>query len=265
MKSGIGFFPDRKVDGKMFETLRNNYDAVVIATGNYTDSMSDWGLNNNGRHFIVDKTNFTVNLENVLVIGNASRLGQMAVRSAADGKKVALVLNQLFTGKPLAGEVRRFNSTIGKLMPEEFNEYLKESSATERQPVIGNSGFAKEKAITEAARCMHCDCRKADSCLLRKYANEYDSKKKRFAFTPRKPSVKETAHKLLVFEKGKCIKCGICVRISEKYNEEFGFTFIGRGFDVEIGTPFNEALSNVFREIAFKVADACPTGAIAKK
>ncbi|MBN2805827.1 MAG: hypothetical protein JXR22_04145, partial [Prolixibacteraceae bacterium] len=63
----------------------------------------------------------------------------------------------------------------------------------------------------------------------------------------------------------KCIKCGICVRLTAKYGEPFGFTYIGRGFDVEIGVPFNESLSQGLKLVAEMVADACPTGALAKK
>ena len=48
----------------------------------------------------------------------------------------------------------------------------------------------------------------------------------------------------MVYEPQKCIKCGICVRLTEKHGEKFGFTYIGRGFDVEIGIPFNEELAS---------------------
>ena len=46
----------------------------------------------------------------------------------------------------------------------------------------------------------------------------------------------------IVYESNKCIKCGICVRLTREHQEEFGFTFIGRGFDVKIGVPFNESV-----------------------
>jgi NADH dehydrogenase/NADH:ubiquinone oxidoreductase subunit G len=55
------------------------------------------------------------------------------------------------------------------------------------------------------------------------------------------------------------------VRITEKYSEEFGFTFIGRGFDVVVGIPFNESLGSALKKVANEVADACPTGAISRK
>jgi NADH dehydrogenase/NADH:ubiquinone oxidoreductase subunit G len=68
-----------------------------------------------------------------------------------------------------------------------------------------------------------------------------------------------------VYEPEKCIKCGICVRLTEKHQEKFGFTYIGRGFDVEIGVPFNENINEGLKLIAEKVAYECPTGALGKK
>ncbi|MBS4062675.1 MAG: hypothetical protein KG029_19935, partial [Bacteroidetes bacterium] len=182
------------------------------------------------------------------------------------GKEVATAIEQMFQGQPVNGELRRFNSTIGKLLPEEYSEYLKEASSLERQQpesVLMN-GFSAEEARKEASRCMHCDCRKPDQCLLRNLAERYKASKKRFAFTARKPLKKVKEHSLIVYEPGKCIKCGICVRLTGKYEEEFGFTFIGRGFDVEIGVPFNEKMNIALQKTAEKVAEACPTGALAK-
>ena len=69
----------------------------------------------------------------------------------------------------------------------------------------------------------------------------------------------------MIYEPSKCIKCGICVRITEKYREDFGMTFIGRGFDVEVGIPFSEPLRIGLSKVALEVAEACPTGAISKK
>jgi NADH dehydrogenase/NADH:ubiquinone oxidoreductase subunit G len=40
---------------------------------------------------------------------------------------------------------------------------------------------------------------------------------------------------------------------------------IGRGFDVEIGVPFNESINDGLKKVAETVADACPTGALGSK
>ncbi|MDD4144232.1 MAG: hypothetical protein PHN68_06330, partial [Prolixibacteraceae bacterium] len=69
----------------------------------------------------------------------------------------------------------------------------------------------------------------------------------------------------LIYEPNKCIRCGICVRLTAKYGEKFGFTYIGRGFHVELGVPFNEDIRNALTETAIMVAEGCPVGAIELK
>jgi NADH dehydrogenase/NADH:ubiquinone oxidoreductase subunit G len=69
----------------------------------------------------------------------------------------------------------------------------------------------------------------------------------------------------VVYEPAKCIKCGICVDITAEYREELGLTFIGRGFDIEIGIPFSINLVEGLKKVAVQAAKACPTGALSEK
>jgi NADH dehydrogenase/NADH:ubiquinone oxidoreductase subunit G len=72
-------------------------------------------------------------------------------------------------------------------------------------------------------------------------------------------------HPDLVYEPGKCISCGICVRITEQQREEPGLTFIGRGFDVKVAVPFDKSIKEGLTISADDVVRACPTGALAFK
>jgi hypothetical protein len=264
-RMGVQFRQNQPIDAPAFEKLRTGYDAVVVATGDYAPGMADWGLGNNGKQVLVDKSTYLTNLERVFAIGNANRSMQLAIRSAAQGKEVAGTIGRMLDGQPVSGEKRRFNSSFGKLLEPEYAEYLKESSGVDRQEPDGKpgGGLDPEQAQVEAGRCMHCDCRKPDNCRLRDYSDLYGASKKRFAYSDRKPVVKQMQVTGLVYEPGKCIKCGICVRLTAKHRETFGFTFIGRGFDVVIGVPFNEDLDKALEKTAELVAEACPTGALA--
>ena len=77
--------------------------------------------------------------------------------------------------------------------------------------------------------------------------------------------IKQFQHDLVVFESEKCIKCGLCIDISESEGEKWGLAFEGRGFDVVVNTPlginFNDGLSHA----AEKCVAACPTGALSFK
>ncbi len=68
-----------------------------------------------------------------------------------------------------------------------------------------------------------------------------------------------------MYEPGKCIKCGICVRITEKAGEKLGLTFVGRGFDVRVAVPFDDSLEAGLTKTAKECVAACPTGALAMK
>ncbi len=118
--------------------------------------------------------------------------------------------------------------------------------------------------MQEAQRCLHCDCRDLENCKLRDLSGRYNANQRRYTGNVRKTMTKYFAHNI-VYEPLKCIKCGICVRMTSKYQEEYGFSYIGRGFDVVIGVPFNESVEAGLVLTAEKVAKACPTGALSIK
>ncbi|HET9571755.1 MAG TPA: 2Fe-2S iron-sulfur cluster-binding protein [Bacteroidales bacterium] len=263
---GVQFEMNQHIDTMRFKRLCSEFDAVVLATGNFGAEMNDWGLDHDGKHLLVDKTTHRTNLPTVFAIGNTTRSSKLAIRSAAQGKEVAVSIEQFFLNEPVTGEARIFNSSFGKLLPSEGLEYLKESTNRERQSkgVHSMEGFSREAAKLEAERCLHCDCRKADRCILRNLSDRYNASQKRFAHHERLPLIKKIAHENLIYEPNKCIKCGICVRLTAKHQETFGFTFIGRGFQVEVGAPFDEHLESALVKTMEIVSDACPTGALSR-
>jgi len=52
--------------------------------------------------------------------------------------------------------------------------------------------------------------------------------------------------------------------ITKDEGEEFGFTFVGRGFEVKPGISLNQTLDRGLQKVAEKVIVACPTGALAE-
>lgn len=266
-KAGVEFRQNENINSKTFKKLLKTYNSVIIATGDFIPDQDDWKLEHNEKQIIINKQTYQTNIENVFAIGNVTRSSKYAIRSLGQGKEVAFSIEQYFKGLEITGEPRLFNSKFGKLVQEEFSEYLKESNTDKRfLPSEGEkNGYTIQEVKKEASRCMHCDCRKIDDCQLRLYSGQYQSVQKRFAYDERKPVKKYFQHEIIVYEPEKCIKCGICVRLTQKYQEEFGFTFIGRGFEVEIGIPFNEEIKKGLTKTALMVAEACPTGALAKK
>jgi NADPH-dependent glutamate synthase beta subunit-like oxidoreductase/ferredoxin len=267
LKTGVIFQGGIEIDGAVFEQLKNDFDAVILSTGTLPENAEFFGLKATPKGIVADKDSYQTSDPKVFAVGNVLRSSRLAVRSVGQGKEVAFSVLQFFSGQHATGEPQMFNSRFGKLVNAEYSEFLKESETYKRTfpEKGGRNSFSKEEAIAEAKRCMHCDCRAIDNCKLREYSHQYNADQKRFKTSERRNITKSASHGSVIYEPQKCIKCGICVRLTEKHGEKFGFTYIGRGFDVEIGIPFNEELKTGLSKIAVKVAEGCPTGAISLK
>ena len=162
---------------------------------------------------------------------------------------------------------KRFNSHFGKLLPGDKKVFLREASKSGRIEPVGkqSTGFNTAEANRESERCLHCDCRKLEQCKLRDYATEYNAKQVTFKGMERGDFGKCDQHDVVIFEQGKCIKCGICVGITKKYSDATGFEFCGRSYDVKVGVPFGDLLSVGLKDAVKECVESCPTGALAWK
>lgn len=268
-RMGAVFSMNSRIDDRHFEErLLHDFDAIILATGGVEQRiLDDFGLMTDEHGIKVSRTTLETTHPGIFACGNLNVKRQMAVRSVAVGKNAAHSADHfLRTGKP-HGDRKRFNSSFGSLMEEEFETFLLEASKDDRvEPLRGFlEGFTKEEAMREAARCMRCDCRKPETCKLRQYATEYQAHQKVFAGPSRNPVTKQWQHESVICEPEKCIKCGICVEITRAEGELTGLSYIGRGFDVRIGVPFSDSLKDALTRCATKIVTCCPTGALAWK
>ena len=263
---GVEFNLGSSVDEAEFKKIQKSSDALVVATGKGESGIAEWGLPMHPKGVEADGSTYRVGETNVFVVGSALKPSKMAIRVLGQGKEAAFSVDQFLMEQPVKGEPRLFNSRFGKLVPAEYGEYLKESVEGNRlEPVSIANGLTAEQVMEEAARCLHCDCRDLHSCRLRLYSDDYEADQKRFKSDERQLCTKQVQHEEVIYEPSKCIKCGICVRLTAMHKEDFGFTFIGRGFEVVVGIPFNESTAAGLKKVALEVADACPTGAISRK
>jgi ferredoxin len=263
---GVEFSLGSTVDAAQFSKIQKSSDAVVVATGKGESGIADWGLPMHPKGVEADGNTYQVEETKIFVVGSALKPSKMAIRVLGQGKEAAFSVDQFLNAKPVKGEPRLFNSRFGKLVPAEFGEYLKESVEGLRlEPAQKGDGLTAKQVTEEAARCLHCDCRDLHNCRLRLYSDSYGADQKRFKPEERLLCTKQVQHDEVIYEPSKCIKCGICIRLTAKHKEDFGFTFIGRGFDVVVGIPFNENTATGLKKVALEVADACPTGAISRK
>jgi len=249
--------------------LRKEFDAIALAPGEQdAAAAAGWGVDVNERHGIkADQHSLVTSDARVFAGGAAVQHGRMAVRSVGHGKILAHAIDQYLSGKTVTGPGRRFDSRMGKLLEGEVLEFMKEADRSAGIEPVGGAalGFSADEAARESRRCMHCDCRKADDCTLRSLSEKYGATQRRFNVEGRRDFERVVTHTTVIYEPGKCTKCGICVRITERAKETLGLTFMGRGFDASVGVPFNEALGAGLKSTAAECVKLCPTGALAFK
>ena len=283
---GAEFHLDTLISKDFFQhEILPGFDAVILATGNLTSTLADaFGIQPDSTGLFINKRDFTTSQAGVFACGNIIREQKMAVHSVAQGKMAAIQVGIYLgtsVGKALQDESdksvtlqahreamnRNAVSQTGHLFEQEWAEYLKDSIPDPRLEPKGGiiEGFTMEEAMHEAKRCLHCDCRKPVSCKLRLYAGEYGANRKRYAGPERKRLTRSIHHEQVVYETEKCIRCGLCVEITEKHGETIGLTFADRGFDVRIAVPFNETVREALTVTARECVEACPTGALAFK
>jgi len=248
------------------EALRNEYDAIVLATGvGNLNFYQKSGLDFNQKGIVIDRKTYLTNLAGVFAGGNAISESNRTVRSVAHGKEMAVAIDQYVLGMEVTGERQIFDSRMGKPSAYEVIELLKDATEEKRRiPVNELNGFDEVQACDEAARCFHCNCRKPDTCKLRNYSDQLDANQSIYKIGQRPEMTRKIHPGNVIFESGKCIRCGLCIQIAKKFGEEFGFAFVGRGFDVRVDIPFHENLENGLRKAADACIDACPTAAISR-
>ncbi len=265
---GVELSFDREVgQDPSLSDLRAGADAVLLALGpKEPASLSELGLDVGPKGLVVDGTTAMTSEAGVFAAGQVVRSDQRVLRSVASAKRVAWALDQFLRGVPVVGPPSPYDHSMGKLLEGEIEVFV--SGASERgrrdQETLDRIGLSTDDARLEAERCMHCDCREKDNCKLRIYSDEYGSVQKHFRGGQRATFEHINQDAGAVFEPGKCIKCGLCVHVTQREGEPYGFAFVGRGFDLKTSIALGRTLPEGLQEVASQVVEACPTGALAR-
>lgn len=230
--------------------------------------VSGWGI-------AADAGTLATNLAGVFAGGDAVLGADVAVRAVAAGRIAAVSIDQYLRGEPVTGEATRASVAMTPVDDAERARIFRdiEKSTRVRQVEIDmdrrrvtfdevETGLAPADALREARRCMTCGCRKSDCCTIRSLATEYQVDVTRFAGA-RRGFAEDLSHPDIIYEPGKCIMCEACVRVAAAAGEPVGLSTQGRGFDVAVGVPFGQPLSEALRTSALRAAEVCPTGALA--
>lgn len=257
-KLGVELGRDLSLEG-----LLRGFDAVLLAVGELTEAdrpqlgvaLAPGGIKS-------DPNSCATNVPGVFATGSAVRAQKQLIKVMAEGKAAAECVHLHLSGKPPRRPEKPFSSIMGRLEPGELRAFLDQASAASRiAPCDACRSHTARQVAAEGARCLHCDCRSSGNCVLQHYAQVYGADAGRFR-SERRAFEQQAQPGGIIFEPGKCILCGICVKLTEMAQEELGLTFIGRGFEVRVAAPFNHAIEDGLQKVAAECVKHCPTGAL---
>jgi ferredoxin len=256
---------DRKMQRDSIKQLQCDFDAVLLAVGQISDADGELlGVDTSKHKVKIGRDDFSTSQAGIFAAGRCTRTACQCVRAAADGKEAADAIQAILLGtdKKLKSQ---YNHQMGRLEPEELELFVKHVSDQRRiESVNMTAGMTIEQAQAESERCLHCDCRKADCCGLRDLATELEARRTVWP-GPRKLFEQITSSETVLYEPGKCVKCGLCVQTAKKAGQENGLSFEGRGFKMEIAVPLGKRLDEGLQKAAAACVKICPTGALSFK
>lgn len=186
---------------------------------------------------------------------------KLNVRAVGNGKTAAVWADRYMRSIDTK-DTEFFQSRVGKMDKAELENMRVHNENKEIMAVEPVQADKLKPLQTEAGRCLHCDCRKRVSCDLRKWSTVYAAEKNKFITTEQR-DFRIIGKGNVLFEPGKCIRCGLCVAIAEKHGEDIGLAFSGRGFELEIRVPFDHSFDEALVNSGPEIVEACPTAAIA--
>ena len=257
-KLGLAFGPDLTLDGLLL-----GFDTVLLAPGEISKAEGEaLGLPMAPGGIKVNAATGQTDRPNVFATGRAVKPASRLVKVMADGVAVAGRIHRFLAGKTVSSSTRTFSSIMGRLEEEELKVFVQHAGAAGSvSPCDACAGFNRGEASAEASRCLHCDCRSSGDCALQRYAQVYEVNASRYR-QQRRPFEQFMQPGGVIFEPGKCIRCGICVKLTEMAREPLGLTFIGRGFDVQVAAPFHKSVEEGLQKAAQECVEHCPTGAL---
>jgi NADPH-dependent glutamate synthase beta subunit-like oxidoreductase/ferredoxin len=242
--------------------LESGFAAVLLACGQVAaDRLKEWEIKATSRGIEIDKDTLQTSRPNVFAAGSALRAKSLFVRSVADGKLAATAIHQYLSEQPITPPESPFSSRIGALQLDEAQRLAAVSGHAPRQSPEAGSEYSTDQAADQADRCFSCGCISHGSCKFERLAIQYGADPTRFA-GPRRAVEVIRRPGGIQFEPHKCIKCELCIQIAARGGESLGLAFVGRGFDVELGVPFNHEIEEGIARTAAECVAACPTGAL---
>lgn len=246
------------------DDLRREFDAVLVATGPADAArLASFGVPLlGGKAPALDKHTLMTRTPGVFLAGGVIMPYKHAIRAVADGRHAAAGIHQYLSGAPVVGEDRLYSVHIGKLKGDELATFRQGAADAPRQQADPASGaIPPALAPLESARCLKCQCSADCTCTLRRMSARLGANQRRYSVA-RRPVERVIVHPGVVYERNKCIACGLCIQVAHEAREELGLTWVGRGFNIRVAVPLDGAGRAALARCAAECVEVCPTGAL---
>jgi len=248
-------------------------DTVIAAIGQKTDAPL--GISTNKWGDVDVQPSSCLMADGIYAAGDCVSGPATVVEAVAAARRAALSVIAQFQGTTY-GEPYILNVTRGQwqsLKPDQL-VYLKAPAERTRVPMRFidieertttfkeiSYTFTEEEIATEGERCLECSCTAKSDCSLKKHSESYCAKPD--AITGEKPEAAyDRRHPDIILDRGKCIKCGICVKVCKEVVNAGILGFKSRGFSTHIDTAFSSGLPVDLCRNCKKCIEECPVGAL---
>jgi formate dehydrogenase major subunit len=199
----------------------------------------------------------------------------IAIAAIGAGKQAAQAMDEFVRTGEVAVKDEPYTCTKGKWkdMPADTFTGILHTDRLEvpvlephvRKMNFGESSITwdQESAMMEASRCISCGCTERYDCELRNYASDYgvvhDSSQ------PAKPLSIDENHPIITRDPGKCILCGLCLKVCREMEGVSALSFYETNDVLTIGPNDHRPLDLTVCVACGHCAMVCPTGALTLK
>jgi len=250
---------------------------IISAIGQAVDGfcIGDKSLIDKWGNVVVNSQTLQTALPWIFSGGDCVTGPDIAIAAIGAGKLAAASIDEFLNTGTVCVKDDPYTCTKGKwkeLPPETFKGTkpadrlevpVLETQARKTNFDESSTTWDQETAMAEASRCIACGCTERYDCELRNYASDYGVSYD--ATQPAKPLPIDENHPTITRDPGKCILCGLCLKVCREMEGVSALSFYETNDVLTIGPNDHRPLDMTVCVACGHCAMVCPTGALTMK